>query len=546
MSKYKTFLAAIMIFLTLAALPIFAADNGTFQNRWRTWYSLTFNGNSAFTIENTTDGYIRIKEKATNNYLNIEKGYLQSTLIQSNWWSPQWKVITTDSGYSKLQNRWKPEQYINIEDGTVRVSTIQSGWLSTQWKFNKEQTPQTYSLAVIKNGTGTGNITSSSSGINCGISCSASYPANTTLTLNAAPTADSIFTGWSGACSTSGSCTVTINQAMSVGANFDKKITQYQLSVTKSGAGSGIVTSNLSGINCGSTCAANYPSSSIITLNATPATGFTFTGWSGACVSSNSSCTFTMYGLANVTASFGVVAIQPRPPTPPPVVVPPSTGGSTTIFPEPPSAIRQATLEQCFSPTTSNHKSEVRVPSVPFQSQLEAPCSSNNLCQYASANMLTSHLFGVIPQTVYMTNLAMAAKKSYCPQTFSGFDDVDRAIDNNEGLGIPAADFKYTFQSWDTMKCVLSNNKPVSIGIKYGELGDSRCSSTFAGGHSIVVVGYSESNQTWLIHDPLCRSNGEYKEIASTTLRQSVYKFIVGDASSGNENGLWFGFVMKK
>ncbi len=53
------------------------------------------------------------------------------------------------------------------------------------------------------------------------------------------------------------------------------------LSIQKSGSGSGTVTSNPAGINCGSDCSEPYTSGTIVTLAATPDAGSTFAGWSG-------------------------------------------------------------------------------------------------------------------------------------------------------------------------------------------------------------------------------------------------------------------------
>jgi aryl-phospho-beta-D-glucosidase BglC (GH1 family) len=80
--------------------------------------------------------------------------------------------------------------------------------------------------------------------------------------------------------------------------------TNYSLSVTKAGAGSGTVTSSPSGINCGSTCSASYASGASVTLTAAAASGSTFTGWSGACTGT-AACTVSMTAARSVTATFG-------------------------------------------------------------------------------------------------------------------------------------------------------------------------------------------------------------------------------------------------
>jgi Divergent InlB B-repeat domain len=158
----------------------------------------------------------------------------------------------------------------------------------------------TQTLSVSKTGTGTGTVTSSPAGIDCGATCSASFTTGSSVALTATPSPGSRFGSWSGACSgTSTTCNVTMNTAKSVTANF---IAQHQLTVSKSG--SGTVTSNPSGINCGATCSALYDQGTQVTLSATPASGYRFSGWSGAGCSGTGSCVVTMDAAKSVTANF--------------------------------------------------------------------------------------------------------------------------------------------------------------------------------------------------------------------------------------------------
>lgn len=77
-----------------------------------------------------------------------------------------------------------------------------------------------YTLAVTTTGTGTGRVTSTPSGINCGTSCDASYDHGTNVTLSPAAAIGSTFTGWAGACTGTGACVVAMTQARSVTARF--------------------------------------------------------------------------------------------------------------------------------------------------------------------------------------------------------------------------------------------------------------------------------------------------------------------------------------
>jgi hypothetical protein len=81
-------------------------------------------------------------------------------------------------------------------------------------------TLRTYTLTTAKAGTGSGTINSTPAGISCGTDCSEPYPHGTTVTLTASPAAGSTFTGWSGACSGTAACTITMTANTSVTAAF--------------------------------------------------------------------------------------------------------------------------------------------------------------------------------------------------------------------------------------------------------------------------------------------------------------------------------------
>src|SRR5436309_39601 len=87
-----------------------------------------------------------------------------------------------------------------------------------------------YRLYVAKTGSGGGTVTSSPGGIgNCSPYCSHDYDPGTHVTLTAHPDSNSTFAGWSGDCTGTGTCHVTMSQGRSVTAHF----TKMRLSVSK-------------------------------------------------------------------------------------------------------------------------------------------------------------------------------------------------------------------------------------------------------------------------------------------------------------------------
>ena len=80
---------------------------------------------------------------------------------------------------------------------------------------------QRFTLTVNKAGLGSGTVTSSPPGINCGTDCSEPYPSGTVVTLTATPALLNVFTGWDGCDAVSDTtCTVTMSRARSVTASF--------------------------------------------------------------------------------------------------------------------------------------------------------------------------------------------------------------------------------------------------------------------------------------------------------------------------------------
>jgi hypothetical protein len=85
----------------------------------------------------------------------------------------------------------------------------------------------------------------------------------------------------------------------------------YILTYTKTGAGSGRVTSNPPGIDCAGSCSAPFDINSQVNLHAEADSGSFFVGWTGACTGISADCTIAkMDGDKAVSANFVVQTEQ--------------------------------------------------------------------------------------------------------------------------------------------------------------------------------------------------------------------------------------------
>lgn len=162
------------------------------------------------------------------------------------------------------------------------------------------------------NSAGSGRVSSSPGGIDCGSTCHASYDVGTTVTLTATPSANQTFTGWGGACSGIGSCVVSLvnTNTLTVSAGFapTSGTTVFALNVSTSGNGK-VVSSPLA-IDCGSTCSAQFNANTQVALTAQPGANQRFDGWTGAGCSGTGSCVLTMNANFSVQASFSAAPQQ--------------------------------------------------------------------------------------------------------------------------------------------------------------------------------------------------------------------------------------------
>ena len=81
--------------------------------------------------------------------------------------------------------------------------------------------PPLQTLTITLAGEGTGTVTSTPTGLTCSaLTCTGAFPFGTTVTVTPVPAAGSALDAWSGACTGTAACTVTMGQAQAITARF--------------------------------------------------------------------------------------------------------------------------------------------------------------------------------------------------------------------------------------------------------------------------------------------------------------------------------------
>ena len=146
----------------------------------------------------------------------------------------------------------------------------------------------TTSYTLTTNVTGSGTVSSNPN--------AASYTAGTQVTLTATPATGYQFSGWSGALTgTTNPATITMDANKTITATFTQ-VGSSSFTLTTSTNGSGSIAR--------SPDAPSYTSGTVVTLTATAAAGFTFTGWSGDLSGTANPATIVMSANRSVIANF--------------------------------------------------------------------------------------------------------------------------------------------------------------------------------------------------------------------------------------------------
>ena len=124
----------------------------------------------------------------------------------------------------------------------------------------------------------------------------------------------------------------------------------YSVQMSRSGTGTGTIATSPAGIDCGSTCSANFTQNSTLRVTATAAAGSTFSGWTGACAGQANTFSASLLGSASCGAVFTASAVTPPKVT---LSVGKAGAGSGTVTSSPAGIACGSTCSSSVSQNTS-------------------------------------------------------------------------------------------------------------------------------------------------------------------------------------------------
>jgi len=294
---------------TISGYAYIGYDFGRGNKKTITKMTIRQANNSANSLGSVIVGYSddNMSWTALQTFTIDDKGDKQDLIITNASSAHRyWRILANDNP-NPGRSSWsvvEVEMMENLCSATNRICNLS---MTQARSVTATFISNSYLLTVIKTGTGFGAINPSTGSLswtnNTGIG---TYASGASVTLTAVADSGSTFSGFGTTCADVGGA-VSGNQCLNIPMTQARRVTAtftlvptYILSVSSAG---GTVTSNPTGINCGSTCSFSYISGTNVTLTATPNTGFIFNGWSGAC-SGTGSCVVSMTQAKSVTASF--------------------------------------------------------------------------------------------------------------------------------------------------------------------------------------------------------------------------------------------------
>ncbi len=204
-----------------------------------------------------------------------------------------------------------------LQSSGTRVRDYRNSIVKSRINVNTalDRMPTGLSYAVLSlsmSGSAAGTVTFSPSGTTdvCTESCTSTFTIGRQVTLTARAPAGASFVGWSGDCSGTAPCQLTMAAVQNVTAEFRSDVVgTMALNFVRAGQGEGTVTFSPGGStnSCSGSCINMFAPKATVTLTAQPAPGSVFVGWSNSC-KRRGVCTVRMSKARTVTARFEPVA----------------------------------------------------------------------------------------------------------------------------------------------------------------------------------------------------------------------------------------------
>ena len=250
--------------------------------------------------------------------------------------------------------------------------------------------PASVTLTIANAGSGTGTITSSPAGLNCGNDCLLTVSSGTVITLTAAPASGNTLASWGGTCATaSATCAVTVTSNLTVTATFNTSTATPALTITNAGTGSGTVTCAVAA------CDPTYPWGTSVTLSGVPQAGSSFAGWSGGGCTGMADCTVLLWDNTTVTGTFNTIPVTAS------LTVTKNGTGAGTVTSSPAGINCGATCSSNFPGGTSVTLTASATAGSTFVGWSGGGCSGTGPCVVTlNANTTVTAIVDILPPTV--------------------------------------------------------------------------------------------------------------------------------------------------
>ncbi len=259
----------------------------------------------------------RLRFDLTSNNHNNDQGYVDDIIVTGERISYSLSLTGSGSGAVKVNGTTYalPWSGSFVSGSSVTLEAVpQSGWAFGNWSgdVSGSVNPVTVTMDAAKSisatfsqlsytlsltGSGSGSV--KVNGTTRSLPWSGSFLSDSTVILEAVPQSGWAFGNWSGdASGSTNPITVTMDGVKSITTTFNQL--SYTLSLTGSGSGS----VRVNGTGHSLPWSGQFLSSSEVTLQAVPQSGWEFASWSGDASGSANPVTITMSGAKDVATTF--------------------------------------------------------------------------------------------------------------------------------------------------------------------------------------------------------------------------------------------------